>query len=374
MKIVCVTDQLDGADHSSIEGIFGRHLRELCDVTLVFFSRERGETVREGNRIIVPYAWKRRSLCAELDRFISLGDVDVMIVRNYFPVLGSVLAARSRYGFRVGFWHSFPHSFRRLFEARQERRAVMRKSIEYFVRSRMERRLVDRCDFLISMSDEFRDTFYPSLTIPFLPLPMGVSLDGFPAYCPEGGETRRFIYTGAVDHLRRTDFIAEALSELKDDFILDIYTRSDNATTARIAALNDRRIRLCAPMPRSELLQKMSGYDAGIGLIPENDLYKVSSPTKTLEYYGVGMPAIVNYLPEYVALFDDDSAFFCPFTQEGIRDAARQVIRTPRECLASMGERGRNVVSRKRNYAVLGHAVYEFLKPFAESRRGETNA
>lgn len=362
MKLVCITDQFEGSDHSSIEGIFGGYLQAHCDVQLVYFSRERREPYCDGRRLILPYRFKRHGAAGQIDRFVSLSSVDFVIVRNFFPVLRDVVRQRKGVGFRIGFWNSFPHTYRRLFEAEQERRAVLRKSVEYRVRSYFERRLVDRCDFLVTMSPEFQASFYPGLAIPHLALPMGIDFAGLPTYQPAGGGRKRLIYTGTVDSLRQTDLIAEALAGLDEDFALDIYTRSDNATTRKIAALGDRRITLCPPLPRPELFRKMAGYDAGIGLIPENRLYNVSSPTKTLEYYGIGMPAIVNYLPEYVALFDERSAFFCDFRKDAIQKAVRQVLAAPAHRLAKMGQRGREIVVNGRSYESLAQRLFRFLE------------
>lgn len=361
MKLVCITDQFEGSDHSSIEGIFGGYLQAHCDVLLVYFSRERREPYHDGRRLILPYRFKRNGVAGQIDRFVSLQSVDCVIVRNFFPALRDILRQRKGAGFRVGFWNSFPHTFRRFFEAQQEGKGVLRKSVEYRIKTHFERRLVDRCDFLITMSPEFQTSFYPGLKIPHLALPMGINFAGLPSYHPSGGTRKRFIYTGTVDSLRKTDLIAEALVGLDEDFALDIYTRSDNATTRRIAALGDRRVTLCPPLPRPELFRKMTGYDAGIGLIPENRLYNVSSPTKTLEYYSIGMPAIINHLPDYDALFDEESAFFCEFTPDGIRDGVRQILASQSERLLAMGARGREIVRSRRDYAVLADTVYAFL-------------
>jgi len=361
MKILCITDQFEGAVHSSIEGIFGGHLREYCDVMLVYFSRDAVASRRDGERIILPYRWKRGDIGAELGRLINLDELDIVIVRNFFPVLGNVLKHRHRHRFRVGFWNSFPHTFRRLFEARAENRAVLRKSIEYAVRTWLEKRLVRRCDFLMAMSPEFKGQFFADVDVPFLPLPMGINFDGLPVYNPGPDPVRRLVYTGAVDRLRQTELIVEALMGLEDEFVFDIYTASNNEVTDRIRKCGDSRIRLQNPLPRGELLQRLTGYDIGIGLIPDNDLYRVSSPTKTLEYYGVGLPAVVNYLPEYRALFDAGSAFFCEFSRDSIREAMAKALAMPREQLRAMGESGRTMVMENRSYKELSGRVNIFL-------------
>ncbi len=361
MKILCITDQFEGSDHSSIEGIFGKRLQELCEVSIVFFTRT-ASCRREGNKIYIPYRYKRNAPTKVLNGLIALDQTDTVIVRNLFPVLKDVLRNKRNFNYRVGFWHSFPHSYRRLFEAQKEGRAVVRKAIEYKLRTYFEKKLMGKCDFLITMSQEFKDQFYSDLDIKHLSLPMGVSFDAAPSYTFEVNKVRKFIYTGTVDHLRETELIVGAFAGMEEDFALDIFTRSDNAVTKRIRNCGDPKITIHPAVPRGELLKKMQQYDIGIGLIPENSLYRVSSPTKTLEYYSVGLPALINYLPEYISLFDKESAFFCNFTREDIQTAVRTILKTPKERLIEMGNKGRGIIKEKRDYKVLGEELYSFLR------------
>ena len=365
MRILCVTDQTAGSRHSSIEGIFHGALPECCEVYTVFFSRDLVDAAIDDHRLSIPYRYKKRGAAKFINRHLDLGGFDLVIVRNLFPVLRTFLEIRSGYRFRLGFWNSFPHSFRRYFEAQQERRALLRKWLEYRLRNYLETKLVARCDFLIVMSHEFKESFFPGVDIPYHPLPMGFTLEGVPAPVPEetaSSAKKRLLYIGTVDNLRRVDLIIEALTELEDEFVLDLYTQSRNEVVSRIGRLGDPRIRLCPALPRPELFRRMAGYDAGIGLIPENALYNVSSPTKTVEYYAVGLPALVNFLPEYRALFDGDSAFFCEFTKEGIKRGVREILEADREQLAAMGQRGKRKIEETRNYAVLSSDLFAFLR------------
>lgn len=367
MKILCITDQSENSNHSSIEGIFGARLKERCEVHLVYFSKtlEQG-IIKDNNKIYIPYSYKRKNLCKELNKLINLKEIDIVIARNFFPVLRDLLKNKESYTFRIGFWHSFPHTFRRLFEAREEHKAVFRKTIEYKLKTYLEKKLVRQCDFLIVMSEEFKKTFYPDIPIAYLSLPMGVDFDSLPIYKPKNNAARKLIYTGTVDHLRKTDLIVEALSELKENFVLDIYTQSDNEITRKIKNSGDKRINICPAVPRSELFLKMTDYDVGIGLIPENSLYRVSSPTKTLEYYSIGLPALINYLPEYVSLYDNGSAFFCDFTKDGIKKTMKEILNTPNNRLFEMGAKGREITREFRDYKILSEKLYNFLEQFGK--------
>jgi glycosyltransferase involved in cell wall biosynthesis len=362
MKILCVTDQLEGSRESLIEGIFRGGLREQCQVYLVNFSRELRQPELSGYDIRLPYGCKRRGAAARIAALVELQDFDIVIVRNFFPVLRSFVQLRDRYRFRLGFWNTFPHTFRRYFEAQQERRALLRKSIEYRVRSWLEQRLVQRCDFLMVMSPQFKASFFDQVALKCHYLPMGFRLEDLPSCQPLENRVRKFIYVGTVDPLRRTELIVAAMIAMPEEFHLDIYTQSDNAAVEALRNIRDPRVTLCPPLPREQLMALMATYDVGIGLIPENPLYNVSSPTKTVEYYAVGLPAIINYLPEYTALFDGESAFFCAFETESIQGAVRQALGTSKAELIAMGRKGQETVRARRDYQVLSAQLYQFLQ------------
>lgn len=366
MRILLITDQAPDSNHSAIQGVFNGHLKKYAEVDLVYFDRTLDRPSAGGGKLVLPYRFKRRQIMHGLKALIDPAAYDFVIVRNFFPVLRSVLSHRERHGYRVGFWESFPHSFRRIYEARATGRAVLRKTIEYAIKRRLERRLIERCDFYLPITETFKARFHPDLSIPCLPLPMGVDfsrIDAGPP--PENPDARkRFIYVGAVDQLRRLDLIVSAFSRVKGDFVLDLYTPSNNELVKEIslAAATDPRIRVHPPKPRNELLHLMRQYDVGVGLIPESPLYEVSSPTKTLEYYAAGIPAIINRLPEYSSLFDERSAFLCALGEPEIRDTVAGILPMSRTVLRQMGDTGRRAVQSSRDYAVIAAELYRFLE------------
>lgn len=361
MRIICITDQFEGSNHSSIEGIFGTYLSEYCQITLVYFTEKSDNSRQEGNRIYLPRTCKRRGIVSELQKIVPLNTIDCIIVRNYFPVLQQMLAVKQVYRFRLGFWNSFPHTYRRLFEAQQSGRGLLRKRIEYSLKNYYEQRLVRRCDFLIVMSPEFKDFFYSTLNLPWFALPMGVVTEGLPNVNFNVHNVPKLVYTGTVDQLRQTDLIIHALIELDNNFQLDIYTSSNNRMTDLIRRIGDKRVQIRPPQSRTNLLETLTDYDIGIGLIPDNNLYRVSSPTKTIEYYSIGLPALINYLPEYTSLFDHTVAFFCNFSPDSIKDASVKALAISKHQLVEMGINGKKIIIERRNYRNLACTLHSFV-------------
>ncbi|MEJ2480964.1 MAG: hypothetical protein P8Y78_12510, partial [Acidihalobacter sp.] len=181
MRILLVTDQSRGSDHSAIEAIFGRHLPRVAAVERVYFDRDihRAE-VADGGRLYLPHRCRRSGLLKALRTVVKPADYDFVVVRNLFPVLRAVLAARARHGYRVAFWDSFPHAYRRRFEAERTGRARLRKALEYRWRHRTESRLLSACDAYLPITATHRELFFPQLKVPTHPLPMGFDFSAFP--------------------------------------------------------------------------------------------------------------------------------------------------------------------------------------------------
>lgn len=370
MKILLVTDQEPRSQHSAIRGIFDNHLRELADVHIVWFSRDVKRIERDERQTTLPWRYRKWAFLWRFHSPLALDAFDVVIVRNLFVVLKGLLGYAQR-PYRLGFWESFPHSFRRLHEAERTKRSLLRKRIEYRIRSTRENRLLSACDFYLPITQTFAESFRPSLGIPTHPLSMGVDGTQLPPLDSQDAANDgpiRLIYAGAVDGLRGFDVILDALSASSENFILDLFTPSRNATTAVIESGSDPRIRLFAAIPRTELLKRMRGYDVGLALIPNDPLYDVASPTKTMEYYAMGLPVLMSPLAEHTRFFDEHSGFFCLLDKTSIMEAIARLCRTPRTELAQMGEAGQKKVINERSYSCLASELFRFLGKMREAR------
>lgn len=369
MRILLVTDQYRGSDHSAIEAIFGRHLQRVATVERVYFDRgiDHAEHTDDG-RLYLPHRCRRSGLLRTLSAVAKPADYDVVVVRNLFPALRAVLAERARYGYRVAFWDSFPHAYRRHFEAERTGRARLRKALEYRWRHRAERRLLAACDAYLPITATHRELFFPELKVPTHPLPMGFDFTAFPetAARPERQGPVRFVYAGTIDRLRRVDTVLEGFRNASGDFELHLYTPASESTRRGLGLQDDPRFVFHEPVPRTELMRRIAAADVGVSLIPPEKLYLGSSPTKTLEYYAAGLPALLSELADHRALFDDNSAFFAEFDTAGIAEAVTRAARCPRPQIDAMGLRGHERVHELRDYAQLAAGLLEF---FATSGR-----
>jgi glycosyltransferase involved in cell wall biosynthesis len=107
-------------------------------------------------------------------------------------------------------------------------------------------------------------------------------------------------------------------------------------------------------LPRAEAIQRISECDIAVSPIFRSAIFDVGSPTKLLEYLGLGLPVVANDHPEQQYILRATRAGVC--TPWGARHFARAILwlarRTPEE-LAERASRGRDWVSQNRAYPVL---------------------
>ena len=243
MNILLIADVGEQSDHSAVEGLFITDPANGIACTKVFFTKERNASHDQSDRLVLPYANRRRGLAAALKSAMDLQQFDVVIVRNLFNVLEQM--HRAGLTARIGFWESFPHSYRRLEQAYFEKRAIVRKRIEYYFAARRERRLIETCDFYLPITETHKSIFYPDLKIPCHATPMGFDFARHPIQPPTPKQGPiHFVYIGAVDKLRRLDIINQAFMAQQRPFRLDYFSSSRNGVVDDIRRLNDPRIRV----------------------------------------------------------------------------------------------------------------------------------
>jgi len=365
-KLLLLTDQQPGANHSSVEGLFHHGLGQRYQIELVFFGREIASPQRRGNRLLLPRAAQRRRLAEQLARLVDLRSYDIVVVRNLFPVLAQLLSCRLPA--KVGFWESFPHSYRRKEQAQREQRAVLRKSVEYWFKARKERHLIEQCAFYLPITETHKRVFYPDLRIPYHATPMGFDFASYGiADKPQGSGPIRFVYIGAIDALRQLDLVNQAFMSVTGDFRLDYYSNSRNATVEQIKQLPDPRIRFHEGLPRDQLFAAIADADVGVCFFPETKTYITASPTKMLEYCALNMTVLGNLVPEYEGLLDDECSYLCPLNTDAIAKTVARILATPRETLRRQGALCGQRVRQSRDYRQMAVQLGTFLDSLMES-------
>lgn len=342
MKLLYVTDKFDFANHSFIDSVIDKYLKNFLEVDLIYWTRN--EFLKKDNKFLIPYR-------KNIKNFIDLQQYDVIIVRNFFRVLKEVLRDKS---YKVGFQLSFPHTYRRLYQAKVEKKAILRKTIEYKMKTFFEKKLIKKCDFFFPISEEMKKTFFSDIEIPYMILPLGLDEDYIikKNFIPHS--TLKMIYIGTIDKLRRFNLVLEHLKKFKNkNWLLDIYSKTSISIPPEI----QNKVKLKGFLEREKLLQKISEYDIGIFLLPENKLYNVASPTKVMEYYQAGIPAIMSNIPECKELFYPNKGFFMNIEKLNFD----VIFNTSYKELYNMGLEGQKILREKRNYKKIAKELFYFI-------------
>lgn len=184
--------------------------------------------------------------------------------------------------------------------------------------------------------NRLRKYFKPSIRIDYVPL------------CVSANDLRKepinpiknplkFIYIGTFNQRRKLDVILTAISQIymqtdssftfiggTEDEISDLYHKFSDIIN------NNDKIKLLLKKDRDELLQNLIDYDIGLSLIPPENIYIESSPTKTLEYASKGLAIIVNEEIPFNANFvsESNSGLICQFNVESIAETILKLTKS----------------------------------------------
>jgi hypothetical protein len=359
IKILLITDQ-QSTNHSAIEGIFSSTLK-ACS-TIVYLPKECDSIHQEKHRIFIPYKYKRSGLFQTLSKLINLDEIDVVIVRNLYPILKQTLDERNSRRFKVGFWKSWPHTYRRFYQSKIENKSKIRKYIEYWVKSYLNEKEIKKCDFFLPITSRFKEVFFSDINIATYPLGMGYDESIFSCDRLIQNLPVRFVYIGTIDKLRQTSLVIKAFHKSGGDFIFDLYTKSSNEEVSKVKEIikNDNRISLKDPVSREDLPKVLCKYDVGVNFISQDKIFDTSSPTKIYEYYASDMPALMNYNPEFDGFLDKDTAFIGDFNLNSITQSIEHIVSLSSEDIIKMGVKGKSNLAH-RSYDKMAHNLLNFL-------------
>ncbi|UUZ45098.1 glycosyltransferase family 4 protein [Janibacter limosus] len=121
--------------------------------------------------------------------------------------------------------------------------------------------------------------------------------------------------------------------------------------------------------PAEQAMATIDGALAGLSLLRDLPNYRGSMPTKVVEYTAHGVPAITTPLPLARGIVAEaDAGVVVPFDDpQAVADAALRLWRAPEQA-AAMGERGRELVRERYDWAKGGAAFVEALTDVAGER------
>lgn len=366
-KLLYITDQQEYAENGAIIAVFHHYLKKYLDVNVVYFTKFKHSFQKKGDDFVVPLQY-RKDLFSYLERQgIAMGEYDYILVRNMYDLLRQVLRHRSKYGYKVGFRVSIPQTTQ-VYEVEKLRQknplyAKMRHRLHNYLR----RRLINQCDIFLPNSKTMREIFYPHVTTEVYPLRPGLDPARVEPYLHTTGEDVTFIYAGTIDAINRFEVILEAFAKLEaTNWQLHISTRNPDFIRALLEKFPQiaPKVTLQSALSLEELMEQIRVCDIGIALFPQIPIHESTIPAKVMEYYTCCMPALINDNAKNRTLFKDgENAFLTDFDVEKISEKLAQLISTPPEKLAKVGEAGqKRILGMARNYETMSKNLYERLE------------
>lgn len=122
-----------------------------------------------------------------------------------------------------------------------------------------------------------------------------------PSPDPRPPQAGRAVYLGRVSAGRGLATLNAVAAQLPADTVLEVIGPPDPGLSV------SPKVHATGFLPNNEALQRLAGATAGLSLLQNTPNYRISMPTKILEYLGNGVPVITTPLPEAVSIVERHS-------------------------------------------------------------------
>lgn len=311
---------------------------------------------------------------------------DAILVRDRVSAgLLGFIAARLA-GIRFFYWVSYPKPESRLILARAKPfnvdpvRWMVNRLRGHLSSWLLYRFLLPRVDHIFVQSEAMRQDFVARGLIAgaMTAVPMGVDLDELalrvgpePRWLALAEKHELIVYCGALDRVRQPEVMLAAMQLLRERrpnahllLIGGAMQGGDvDALRQRVEQLGlGRHVSFTGWVTPQQALGLSALGRVGLSVIPRGALYDVSSPTKVVEYFALGMPVVANDLPDQQLVLGDSGAGRCiQFNAEDMAQAIEALLVDPAQA-RDLGELGRRYVETHRSYSALAEQVASRLR------------
>jgi glycosyltransferase involved in cell wall biosynthesis len=180
-------------------------------------------------------------------------------------------------------------------------------SVQHRIARQLERRLYERADGIIALSDRARNAIRRLAAVnnkgtPVAVVPSCVDLDHFRAArpgMPDRQNTLRLVYIGSVGGryiLDRIGRFAAIASDMAIDIQLRVLTRAAPDLVASMLETSglDRTAWSMAVVTRERMPDELANQDAGVFFLARGLSEHGCSPTKIGEYWAMGLPVVTT--------------------------------------------------------------------------------
>lgn len=366
-KLLYITDQEEYSERGTIGPLFNDYLKNYLEVNMVYVTKYKHSFQKKGDDFIAPDGKAKKDFIGYLhSKGVDMKSYDYVFVRNKADILENVLKYNQWYDYKVGFRVSYPktmHTFE-LMKARKEANIFMVAYFKYL--NYQKQKLANECDLFMPSSLELQNEFYPNITTRSFPIYSGLDPKKIQSHEIVQGDTKRFVYVGTLDELRRFDVVLDAFEQLKDkDWKLVLCSKNRDYINSllRVYPTIKEKIEVKTAQNLAEVTQIVNGCDISFAVLPDINIFNTTFPAKVLDGYSSAIPAIISNNSKNRHIFTDEESFFSDFNSGSIKKAVEKVLDTSKEELKTMGQKGQDkLLSLDRNYEILAKNLYEELQ------------
>jgi glycosyltransferase involved in cell wall biosynthesis len=184
-------------------------------------------------------------------------------------------------------------------------------------------------------------------------------------------EGRTLVYSGVLDPVREPGWMLDVLGRVNKklpEAVLLVLTNQSESDPRRVqfeqeAARRGAHVRILGPLSHWQVGEYLQSADVMLSPINPIFEYRISSPTKSIEALGVGVPVVGNSEVEEHAVILNQSGggISVPWDLTAFTDAAVRLLNDPDEC-RRMGALGRQWARQNRTYTRLTDYLEAILR------------
>lgn len=298
---------------------------------------------------------------------INLGKPDIIQVRNGIIESLISISLSKKYGIKFSFMLSSMHGFYDDKEILKDYDGFRYyyKSLEFYFKYVIYKRIISSSDFFQPITKSMEKALLKNQVKiqKSFPLPL-CSSDRFVNYQGSNVSKRyTLVYLGSIRKSRDIEFIIKSFllvnESIKDCSLLIIGGSEEKGDIENLKKLIDNheianKIKITGRIDRIEVPHYLKKAKIGLSPIPPNRKFKVSSPSKIVEYMSMSLPVVANYeIHDHRNLLKKSRGGI--LTRYDVEEYSKAIIfLCKRNKLSTkMGFFGKKWISMNRNYSTL---------------------
>lgn len=394
-KIIILTYYDFPCQHPVLENIFAKELAKKHEIVWLF----QGD-VSQGNKLQwhnsqvllskkitgVSYTTKVLNLLLKgkilftIRRFISRGEVKIILIRDLPFVLLLLAPWRNIYKFKLYFQYSAPQGDINLKNARLDRSI---KKFYYGLKGTWFNYLVNkalrRADLIFPISEFHKQQLSAAHDkAKMVPITMGVDVDWINARIDTintiekiNNDTFIITYFGTLSLTRNPDFMLKVFSLVKkkcaNSKLLLIGKTANLSEQQQLEELCHKLgikddVIFTGHVPRNIVRSYLAYSDISISAIPPDGHYKISSPTKLYESLGCGVPVVANrgIEEQEKVILESGGGVLVDYDITQFSDAISSLF-SDKTLIKKMAIRGKSYVIKNYDYSNIAKKISQYF-------------